>query len=115
MPSAAVPCCHCEIVSDDYHRANSDNPGDYAEVGGSDYDIDSNELLCVTSGLLIHNTPHPGGPLAPARVSRRFKRSSTSQYAGVVIAYKDAGNYLYARVESIGSCDVLRIFQNKGG
>ena len=115
MPSLAVLCCQCKIFGDDFQRANSDDPGNYTELGGSDYDIDNNELLCVTGGLLICNSTHPGGAGAPQRVRRRFKRTSTSEHARAVLAEQDANNYLYASVETVSGCDVLRLFKVVGG
>lgn len=108
-------CCKCKIFGDDFQRANADDPGNYTELGGSDYDVDSNELLCVVGGLLICDTAHPGGASAPARVRRRFKRTSTSQHARVVLGEQDASNYLYASVETISGCDVLRLFRVVAG
>jgi hypothetical protein len=105
----------CKIFADAFEREDSDDPGNYTELGGSDYDIDSNELLCVTGGLLICDTPHPGGASAPQRVRHRFKRTSTSEHARAVLAEQDANNYLYASVETVSGCDVLRLFKVIGG
>lgn len=111
MGRASRRCSQCcRIESDDFDRPDADDPGNYTEVGGSDYDVSGNELLCATGGLLICDTVHPRGDDAPQRVKRRFKRSSTGQHARVVLAYTDASNYLYASVETVSGCDVLRLF-----
>lgn len=118
MPSVGAVHCRtcCEIATDNFNRADSDSLGaNWTEVGGSDYDISSNELLCATAGLLIHNTPHPNGPDGPHRVKRQFKRTNTSEHARVVIGYLNTSNYFYASVETISGCDVLRLFKVIGG
>lgn len=113
----ACPSCgdDCVIESDDFNRADGDDPGNYTEVGGSDYDISSNELLCATAGLLICDTAHPGGATEPQRVERKFKFSATTEHAGVVLGYQDASNYLHARVQQVSSCWVLRLFKVVAG
>ena len=55
-------CCEepgCEIDSDDFDRANSDDPGSkWHEVSG-DYDIVDNELHTITPGVLATTACHP--------------------------------------------------------
>jgi len=57
------PCCSraCWFVEDDFLRANSTNLGsDWDELSG-DWAIDSNELECVTEGVVVttHRQPDP--------------------------------------------------------
>jgi hypothetical protein len=105
----------CEIFGDHFTRANSDDPGNYTELGGSDYDVDNNELLCVTGGLLICDTPHPDGATGGQRVRRKFKLTAGTQHARIAVGFQDVSNYLYASLEQVNGCWFLRLFKVSGG
>ena len=114
-------CTHCNcdgpclIGSDTFTRADADAlGGDWSERSG-DADIVSNQLKFITTGLVRYETAHPDGVSGNQHVDVDFKLASTSDYARVVVNYTDDSNYLYAGIEYVSSCWVLRLRQVSGG
>jgi hypothetical protein len=108
-------CCSpgCEFFSDDFNRANSDDPGDYTEVSG-DWDIASNKLSTASSsGVLIGDTPHPDGE-PNIKVSVTVNIATSGDRARIILNYVDSDNYWYAEARTGGSA-YLRIYQRSGG
>jgi hypothetical protein len=109
-----TPCC--DIGEDSFDRADSDSLGvDWSERSG-DADIASNKLLFASAGLVRYETAHPDGNSGNQHVYVQFILDSyTSGYARVIVNYTDDSNYLYAALEYVSSCWVLRLRQVSGG
>ncbi len=96
----------CKISIDKFDRADADDPGSaWDELGSSDWDINSNQLLVVTGGEILHATPHPGGASAATRVRVRFQLDDLADSAGAFLsAQSDGSDGLYAELVPDGGC-----------
>lgn len=108
------PAPECEILVDDFNRANSGSLGaDWTEDAGS-WSIDSNELETSSSNAVaLAVATNPDGPAS--YVSAKVKFASTSSTARLIVAATDASNYLYADLLCDGASSILRLYRMTGG
>jgi hypothetical protein len=113
--SIGCSCCGCDIGEDDFDRADGDSlGGDWSERSG-DADIVSNQLKFISAGIARYETAHPNGTSGNQYIHVLFELDSTSSYARGIVCMSDDSNYLYAGVEQVSSCWMLRLRQVSGG
>lgn len=107
-------CCEsCEFFSDDFTRADSDDPGDYTEVSG-DWDISSNTLVTSSSNaVLLADAQHPAGE-ANIKVQVTINIASDGDTARIILNYTDSDNYWFGEIKA-GTGSYIKIFQRSAG
>jgi hypothetical protein len=107
-------CCEsCTIGSDNFTRADSDDPGtDWTESSG-DWDIVSNKISTSSAnGLLLYDTPIPSDV---GRVNVVVSSSTSGAQAKAIGAYVDTNNYWYARYTFGATDGTLTLWERSGG
>ncbi len=106
-------CCDqgCAVSSDDFTRADAEDPGsDWEEVSG-DADIVSNALQVQSSSLIIHNTQSTEPPvLVSAAITL-----GAGEEARLILGYVDDNNYHYAKFIQGSGSGTIGIYQVSGG